>query len=198
MEPHEILGVNKDAAKDEIKKAFKRKAMILHPDKGGDKDVFQEVKNARDTMLNGGKAPGPDTELADALNEVTRLFEGALAKYDDAITGVDIICEVSDVLRNSIAEVKNEQRKSEAYIKKTERIRGRMKTKGNTINVFENIIGKRISRENERLEYLGKRLTIGRRALELLNDFTFDFDKPEPRDVFLNFHGNNINFSTGA
>ena len=33
---YDILGVEKDATTDQIKKAFRRKALKAHPDKGGD------------------------------------------------------------------------------------------------------------------------------------------------------------------
>lgn len=41
-----ILGVSKNAGQDEIKKAFRKKAHELHPDKGGDAEAFKAVNEA--------------------------------------------------------------------------------------------------------------------------------------------------------
>jgi DnaJ family protein A protein 2 len=35
---YDLIGVDKNATTDEIKKAFRRKALKEHPDKGGDPD----------------------------------------------------------------------------------------------------------------------------------------------------------------
>ena len=43
---YDILGVSKNATQDEIKKAFRKKAHELHPDKGGDEKAFKEVNEA--------------------------------------------------------------------------------------------------------------------------------------------------------
>jgi DnaJ family protein A protein 2 len=37
---YEILGVDKDASFDQIKKAYRKKAIKMHPDKGGDPAAF--------------------------------------------------------------------------------------------------------------------------------------------------------------
>jgi len=41
-----ILGIDSDATPAEIKKAYRQLALQHHPDKGGDKNKFQEISRA--------------------------------------------------------------------------------------------------------------------------------------------------------
>ena len=43
---YDLLGLPKGASKEEIKKAYKRKALETHPDRGGDPEVFKQVNHA--------------------------------------------------------------------------------------------------------------------------------------------------------
>jgi hypothetical protein len=44
--PHVVLGVAPDATQDEIRKAFRALALETHPDRGGDRDAWHQLKAA--------------------------------------------------------------------------------------------------------------------------------------------------------
>ena len=47
------LGVSPDASQDEIKKMYRKRALEHHPDRGGDKEKFQEIQEAYEQIMNG-------------------------------------------------------------------------------------------------------------------------------------------------
>lgn len=53
---YEVLGVNKSASADEIKKAFRKSAVKHHPDKpGGDEEKFKEINEAYEVLRDDSK-----------------------------------------------------------------------------------------------------------------------------------------------
>jgi molecular chaperone DnaJ len=53
---YEVLGVSKDASADEIKKAFRKAAVLHHPDKeGGDESKFKEINEAYEVLKDQQK-----------------------------------------------------------------------------------------------------------------------------------------------
>lgn len=53
---YEVLGVNKSASADEIKKAFRKSAVQHHPDKqGGDETKFKEINEAYEVLKDENK-----------------------------------------------------------------------------------------------------------------------------------------------
>jgi len=51
-QPHEILGIAYDANRDEIQRAFREQAQVVHPDKGGDNESMQRLIRAKDEMIS--------------------------------------------------------------------------------------------------------------------------------------------------
>lgn len=57
---YEVLGVAKSASPDDIKRAFRKKAVELHPDRGGDEEQFKELNEAYEVLKDGQKKAAYD------------------------------------------------------------------------------------------------------------------------------------------
>jgi len=58
---HQILGVSEDSSLEEIKTAYRQKALTFHPDRGGDPEKFREATEAKNVAISyiGIKANDP-------------------------------------------------------------------------------------------------------------------------------------------
>jgi len=66
---YETLGVEKNATKSEIKKAYHKQAKIHHPDRGGDAEKFKEVQAAYEVLSNDDKREVYDKYGLDGLKD---------------------------------------------------------------------------------------------------------------------------------
>lgn len=64
MDYYQILGVNKDASQDEIKKAYRSLAMKHHPDRGGDQTKFKDIAVAYEVLCDADKRAEYDHQQA--------------------------------------------------------------------------------------------------------------------------------------
>ena len=71
MDYYNILGVDKTATQEEIKKAYRKLAIKYHPDKGGDAEKFKEISEAYETLSDPVKRQeydNPQPDLSDFFN----------------------------------------------------------------------------------------------------------------------------------
>jgi molecular chaperone DnaJ len=84
---YEILGVTKEATKEEIKKAYRKKALKFHPDKNpGDKnaeDNFKEAAEAYEVLSNDEKKGRYDRYGHAGVGSAANGFGGAGMTVDD-------------------------------------------------------------------------------------------------------------------
>lgn len=52
---YEVLGVAQSSSKDDLKKAYKKLAIQMHPDKGGDPEKFKEISHAYSVLSDDDK-----------------------------------------------------------------------------------------------------------------------------------------------
>lgn len=90
---YDILGISKTACKDEIKKAFRKLALIYHPDKiTGDRIKYDEIQEAYQFLIDDGKR---------------KIYDASLNINNDMVQGLlnvmlDIIKKQFDVTRDHI------------------------------------------------------------------------------------------------
>ena len=65
---YELLQVTKNATEEEIKKSYKLLAKKHHPDKGGDKETFQKIQEAYDTLSDNEKKQQYDNPPQNFMN----------------------------------------------------------------------------------------------------------------------------------
>ena len=85
MDYYSILGVNKNASQDEIKKAYRKLASQHHPDKGGNKETFQNVQAAYEVLGDPAKRQQYDNPIPDNI----RGFQGGPGGFSFNMNGMD-------------------------------------------------------------------------------------------------------------
>jgi molecular chaperone DnaJ len=73
---YKILGVSKEADKEEIRKAYKELAKEHHPDRGGDADKFKEINEAHEILSDDKKRQEYDDPMPDFFGSVSNIFRG--------------------------------------------------------------------------------------------------------------------------
>lgn len=72
-DPWSILDLPNGASEEEIKKAYKKKAMKHHPDKGGDPAEFQKIQGAYESLMN--PQPQEQPQAPDMANMFRGMFQ---------------------------------------------------------------------------------------------------------------------------
>ena len=179
--PYSILGVDKDAQADAIKKAFKLKSKAAHPDRGGSPEDFEAVKKARDILTDSAKRRMWDEyRLADNLaieNEAkmvaSRIAVQILDTYPD---NCDFDKEMAEVFENCLRDIASEIR---GLTRKKERLEKRFKAiQKKPADDFISIdIERAITARDVQIRQRKLNLEIHKKAFELLKGYQFDIAK---------------------
>ena len=83
IDPRELLHVSANCTKDELKTAFKRLSKRIHPDKGGDEQIFQLVVSAFKALMKDCEARDADRQHWQ-LKQTHASTEGGLSGRESA------------------------------------------------------------------------------------------------------------------
>lgn len=127
MDHYEVLEVERTATKDQIKRAYRKKAKAAHPDAGGDSEEFKLISLAHDILTDEEMRGRYDRgESLDKKPQLTQIVEGLAmeafqngtnpmsymrAKARKEISGIKASMEQNDITRKKL-EAKLEKLKS--------------------------------------------------------------------------------------
>jgi hypothetical protein len=77
-----VLGVGNDAGPVEIRRAFRNRALVTHPDHGGRGDAFAEIVEALDTLEALGALAAPTEPHRVAAVRIPLVAAGGRRRFD--------------------------------------------------------------------------------------------------------------------
>lgn len=177
MNFYKILGVDKDATRPEIKKAYKRLAMKYHPDRdGGDKAEFEKIKLAYDVLVDpvrrerydkNGTIDKPDDIQQEANNMLVTLFNLEIDTYN---FNKNIIKSIRETLRKAIEHADETKHSIKCKIKKLEQAKERIECKLE-FNVFSELCDSKIAHMRVEIQSIEHKDEVARMALKILNKY---------------------------
>lgn len=188
MNLYEILGINKTATYEEIKKAYRKLSMEHHPDAGGKEEKFIEINLAYTILSDSNKRKIYDEEgiISDDSPEhwhnvirsrVIMLFDGWL---DSVMKGQTIKMEryFEVHIVDAITKIDESIRSIKNIIEKLKDIREKVTCKSE-VNLLHSLVDEKIKKlqEREKMSKSEKDVMIGLK--EAVKDYEFKEDDPE-------------------
>jgi curved DNA-binding protein CbpA len=179
--PYIILGVNTNSSMDDIKKSFRNKSKIVHPDYGGSREDFDTLKKAYEILTDVFKRRMWDEyRLADKFdieNEAKMVASQiAVQTLDTYPDNCNFDKEMTEILEKCLQDIASQIRDS---IQKKERLEKRFKAihKKPDDDFISIDIERAINAKDTQIRQQKLNLEIHKRAFELIKGYKFDIEK---------------------
>lgn len=187
---YDALGVDKDAAPDAIKRAYRKAAKSAHPDAGGDPEAFALVCLAKDVLSDAERRAkydrtgkyedvGPDQTESSAMQIVMQSITFVLQQITikgRRVETFDIVGDATKKIKGDMAQMREQKRNHEAEAKAHRKLAKRFrakKGKQNRISVmFENMAAMHDQQGAAAVQHV----PAHEMALAILADHSFDVE----------------------
>lgn len=180
---YEVLGVARDATSEEIKKAYRRRARELHPDKGGeaDSEAMAELNVAYETLSDSALRERYDRtgeRSTVRLEEQARqgLAELILQHIQNRNGDGDIMASVTvDLLNQQRAAVEN-VKQGEKILVALRRAQRKLKYKGKGTDIVALMLEGRIAEVEQKKRSAEENVSRVGMAITLAKDYSYEVD----------------------
>lgn len=188
-DPYTILGVARTATKDEIKKAFRKKMKMAHPDRdGGDHDEAQRLNRAWDVLGDdqrrakydetGEISSGGEPSLDDlARGYLANAFAQMLSDEIDFPPHEDPLAKMIKAMQGALKQYEFEVKKVNSYIKKIDAKQNRVKFIGGGTDLWRMVIDDRKRKHMAHLAKMNEAIQVANRSMEILKEYQGQFSE---------------------
>jgi curved DNA-binding protein CbpA len=188
---YQLLGIKRAATREEIRKAYRRKAKVSHPDSGGSVEAFKALAAAHDVLADERRRERYDTtgviEQARPDNvdgsaiEVIAQKLGLLIHAEQDLTALDIGAVLAQTIRDDIGLRQTGIANQKRAIERAAALRARVKRKGNgEDNALARVLDWHEGAAKDSVRKNEEAVRSMERALEILELYSFGEDRPQP------------------
>jgi hypothetical protein len=190
---YDIIGVDKHASQEDIKKAFRNKSKETHSDKGGDDKQQAEVNKAWMILRDPAKREKYDQ----TGNEEDQSFEN---KFNSFVTNVimtaiqtldvdhdNLIDAAIFTMKTGIDNLEKALKENEKEVLKFERVQKRVKSRGNQTIIL--VVGGQIQALKNNNGNIKNEIDFITQCLAVMEEYSYQVDQMTPEQMF-NKHWN--------
>lgn len=186
---YKILGVARDATKETIKKAFRKKVKEAHPDRdGGDHCEMVAINQAWDTLGNdekrkrydqtGESGPGKPTLDEMAQQALAHAFDELLADEVNWLPHENPLDNLVKGIKAALSQHEFEIKKIDSYLTKLEAKATKVvNLKKDAMDLWASMVAGRRQRYAQRRAQLVESIEVTKRAQEMLKDYQAKTEK---------------------
>jgi curved DNA-binding protein CbpA len=191
---YRLLGIKRGASKEDVRKAYRRKAKIVHPDKGGSAAAFSALTMAHEVLTDPKRrakydATGeveqakPDNFDGSAIEVIAQKL-GLLIHAEQELTGLDIGALIEQSIRDDIARRRASIAEQSRAIERAAKLRARVRRKAEGAdNMLARVLDWHERSSKDHIKKNEEAVASMERALEILDGYLFIDDRPPPAEA---------------
>lgn len=189
-DPYEILGVSRDADRETVRRAYRKRSKSAHPDAGGSPDEFALVKLAADTLSDDTRRARFDqtgrmeqAEVDNRFSQVVHFIAMALngvldmcAQKQRRPTEIDMMLSLRQGLGLLLDQCRQNQKKMSGMMAEAQMLDGRFSNRRGKVDVLGNMIRSRITEAEQALRLEVEKEKLIQEAIEVVAQHAFRTD----------------------
>lgn len=187
MNPYEVLGIEPTADAAVVKKAYRQRAKLHHPDAGGDPEAFREVAIAYSVLSDQEKRQHFDQTgeidmksvnnmMSEVVNGIAAMLEMVVKQTRGKMNRLNLIETLRDSARQSAQNWTAHIQALEDEIRDFEVARKRTKRNDDEKNLFVEIFDTAIQERQANRKAAVHHLNVAKRCLEELMAYESEVD----------------------